>query len=203
MGGVTSLCCSQKVDHPYQVAWSSTTWRNPSPTPWPAISPRSPPSCCSSSSASPCLWAPSPSSALTWARTWWGPSWAQLGELLWNGLSWHNLCQAEGQSLSDFSEFPSELCLPCCFHSPSSRSLLSPWLMSQLKVTSWRGLHGTQRLISWWITVSSAWPTDRLVRLQEWGVEGGEERLPQKGHESSLGLEVQGAIFLIMNCARP
>ena len=32
-------------------------------------------------------------------------------------------------------------------------------------------------------------------------MEGSGERLPQKGHEASLGLEVQGAI-LIMNCAR-
>jgi len=47
------------------------TWRSPLPTPWPATFQRSPPSCCSSSSTSPCHWEPSPSSVLTWEQTWW------------------------------------------------------------------------------------------------------------------------------------
>jgi len=54
-----------------RVAWSSTTWRNLSPTLWPRIYPRYRLSWHSSSATSLCRWVLSLSSALIWEPIWW------------------------------------------------------------------------------------------------------------------------------------
>lgn len=73
----TKSCTSTKIHFSFlsfwslQVASSLTTWRSPLRTHWPVTSQRSRPSSSSSLLAFLFRWELSPSSASTWALTWW------------------------------------------------------------------------------------------------------------------------------------
>ena len=148
-----------------QAAWSLITWRSPLPTPWPATSQRSPPSCCLSWSTFLCHWEPSPSCVLTWELTWWEITEYTLSvtkNMLTHSHPWIKLL-----SIWWVTQY---LNVKSSHFFSSRRFQLSPWLMKQLRATSWSVSPGTHSGTSWWMRGLSALPMDKLVGELKTGI---------------------------------